>query len=383
MSITASQLRIDAKPFVPMQRENRKDAAMEQFDRWRFQEKERKVVEKVLDEWYASSTLESALIRWERTSPDATRKESVALNILCYNVQGWGSRNLEVTELVHEVEAAVGVFTEVGDLWSISRVPHFNIFHQPGTNKSGGVSVLVGKHLSATRIDCVLENTVIIDIDGLTESVRLIAIYWPASQRRRLEDLNPFIIENTIITGDFNATINEWGSELTDRRGRYLKEWVERNTLCYIPTTSHSSKRSNRNIDLTFTNMGEVRGETMHVGTSDHWPSVITCENVLFDKTNLFAHVHWKIFETLLVLLQKFWIKEKNNGTTADEWYQNYVRFLAALKNRLTQWKEREKFRPALPSYLLHKLEEVKTVRNKYYRERERQVIKKKRQEYC
>lgn len=54
----------------------------------------------------------------------------------------------------------------------------------------------------------------------------------------------------------------------------------------------------------------------------------------------------------------------------ADEWYGNYVRFLAALKNRLTQWKEREKFRPTLPPYLIQKLKEVKTVRNKYYREK-------------
>jgi hypothetical protein len=46
------------------------------------------------------------------------------------------------------------------------------------------------------------------------------------------------------------------------------------------------------------------------------------------------------------------------------------VRFLAALKNRLTKWKEKEKFRPALPPYLIQKLREVKKVRNKYYREK-------------
>ena len=54
----------------------------------------------------------------------------------------------------------------------------------------------------------------------------------------------------------------------------------------------------------------------------------------------------------------------------ADEWYTNYVRFLAALKNRLTKWKEKEKFRPALPPYLIQKLKEVKRVRNKYYHEK-------------
>lgn len=369
MSITASQLRVDSKPFVPAQKAHPKEVAMNQFDQWGFGVKERKLVETVLGEWFAASTLENVFRQWGQ-SPVEISNQKVVLNILCYNIQGWGSRSLEVMDLIYRVEAVIGVLTEVGELWNTSRIPHFNIFHQHGTNKSGGVSVVIGKHLRATRIDCSLENTIIIDVDGLTESVRLIAIYWPASQRRRLEDLEPFINENTILTGDFNASIKEWGSTTTDRRGRELKEWVEENSLYYIPTTAHSSKRSKRNIDLTFTNMGEVRGETMNVGTSDHWPSIITCENVMFERTNLFPHVHWKMFEALLALFQEFWIREQNTEMKAEEWYDNYVRFLAALKNRLTQWKKREKFRPALPSYLLHKLREVKKVRNQYYRER-------------
>ncbi|CAF4670023.1 unnamed protein product, partial [Rotaria magnacalcarata] len=181
------------------------------------------------------------------------------LNILCYNVQGWGSRCLEVIDIVYKVEASICVFTEVGELWNASRVPHFNIFHQHGTNKSGGVCVAIGKHLKGTRIEINVENTVIIDVNGLSETIRVIAIYWPAGQIMMLEDLEPYIIENTIITGDFNASIKEWGSESSDKRGRNLKKWVEKNNLCYIPSTLHSSKRSNRNIDLSFTNIDELK----------------------------------------------------------------------------------------------------------------------------
>jgi endonuclease/exonuclease/phosphatase family metal-dependent hydrolase len=31
-------------------------------------------------------------------------------------------------------------------------------------------------------------------------------------------------LQNTIITGDFNASIKEWGGILSDKRGRNLKE---------------------------------------------------------------------------------------------------------------------------------------------------------------
>ena len=160
------------------------------------------------------------------------------------------------------------------------------------------------------------------------------------------------------------------------KRGKELKVWIEANNLCYTPKNTNSSKRSTRNIDLTFTNMGEVKEETLNVGTSDHLPSIVTCEHLVSDKTNLFPHVHWKMFEALLALLQEFWIQEQNNGMEADEWYENYVRFLAALKRRLTQWKEREKFRPALPAYVLYKLKEVKTVRNQYYRQKKTGIEK-------
>ncbi|CAF2106824.1 unnamed protein product [Rotaria magnacalcarata] len=333
---------------------------MKQFCQWGFQEKDQKLVEKILVEWFTSGTLENILLQWENNSPKEIQIERTSLNILCYNVQGWGSRCLEVIDIAYKVEASICVFTEAGELWNTSRVPHFNIFHQHGTNKSGGVCVAIGKHLKGTRIEINVENTVIIDVNGLSETIRVIAIYCPAGQIMMLEDLEPYIIENTIITGDFNASIKEWGSESSDKRGRNLKKWVEKNNLCYIPSTLHSSKRSNRNIDLSFTNIDEVRGETLKMGTSDHWPLLITCENVGFDKNKMFPHVNWKAYEAILTLLQDFWTNEQNRGMQADEWYMNYVRFLAALKVRLTQWKEKEKFRPSLPPYLIQKLKELK-----------------------
>ena len=370
MSTFTSYLRVDAKPFIPSSSVNPKEIAMNQFYQWGFQIKDQKLVERIIEEWFTAGTLENILTKWENRTQKQNKTEQISLNILCYNVQGWGSRSLEVIEMVNKIETPICVLTEVGELWSTSKIPHFNFFHQQGTNKSGGVCVAIGKHLKASRIDFNSENTVIVDITGFSEAIRIIAIYWPAGQKRNLDDLETYIIENTIITGDFNASVKEWGSISSDKRGRELKEWVEKNNLYYISSTAHSSKRSNRNIDLTFTNIGETKGETLNMGTSDHWPLLITCENVVFDKNTIFAHVHWKAYEAILTLLQEFWIKEQKRGMKTDDWYVYYVRFLAALKNRLTEWKEKEKFRPALPPYLIQKLQTLKKVRNKYYREK-------------
>ncbi|CAM4916517.1 unnamed protein product [Rotaria socialis] len=83
--------------------------------------------------------------------------------------KGWGARAVEAIDLVYEVQASVCIFTEVGELWNTCRLPHFNTFYQKGTNKNGGV-------------------------------------------------------EGTIRSGDFNATVKEWNSPITDRRGASVRE---------------------------------------------------------------------------------------------------------------------------------------------------------------
>ncbi len=168
--------------------------------------------------------MNSVLQEWESVGPTPSSNQKENLKILCYNVQGWCTRSLEVIDLVYKVQASICVFTEVGELWNTCRLPHFNTFYQKGTNRNGGVCIAVGKHLKATRIDVNIPNTVIIDITGLSEPVRIIGIYWPNSQQRDLDDILPYVIEGTILTGDFNATVKEWNSPLTDKRGASIKE---------------------------------------------------------------------------------------------------------------------------------------------------------------
>ncbi|CAF3791778.1 unnamed protein product [Rotaria magnacalcarata] len=101
---------------------------------------------------------------------------------------------------------------------SLNINPNNDLDQNRGTNKSGEVCAAIGKHLKGTRIEINVENTVIIDANGLSETIRVIAIYRPAGQIMKLEELEPYISENTIITGDFNASIKECGSESSDKR---------------------------------------------------------------------------------------------------------------------------------------------------------------------
>ncbi|CAF4634274.1 unnamed protein product, partial [Rotaria sp. Silwood2] len=162
--------------------------------------------------WYSGNTLNSLLHLWENNEKVPCQKQKEYIKILCYNVEGWGIRALEAVDLVYKTQASICIFTEVGELWNMSRLPHFNTFYQKGTNKNGGVCIAVGKYLKATRVEVNIPNTVVVDITGLSEPVRIIGIYWPASQQRDLNDILSYVIEGTILSGDFNATVKEWNS---------------------------------------------------------------------------------------------------------------------------------------------------------------------------
>ncbi len=92
-------------------------------------------------------------------------------------------------------------------------------------------------------------------------------------------------------------------------------------------------------------------------------------DQIGFQTNGQFPTVNWAVFEILLGLLQEFWIEELELQTI-DNWYQSYTRFLAALKNRVTIWKHRDKYRPSLRHHILDMGKEVRKVWNKYYRKR-------------
>ena len=136
--------------------------------------------------------------------------------------------------------------------------------------------------------------------------------------------------------------------------------------LLHFRFITHISKRFNR-----ITNpLSQIMISPGWHHLTSHWPIVMTCESIGHEIRNFFPCVRWHIFEGMLAL-QDFWIKEQTI-TSSNEWYNNYTRFLVALKNRVTVWKKKEKYRPSLPPLIIDKLKKLRRIRNKHYRERKR-----------
>ncbi len=133
-------------------------------------------------------------------------------------------------------------------------------------------------------------------------------------------------IQNTIISDDFKVAVAQWYSPNTDKRGRKILKWSNKNLLTYIAGTRNSSKRSLRNIDLTFTNFPEVNGTILAFGTSDHWPLVYKSEHINFLTTLKFSITKWKYFEKILCLLEEYWSKQSEYMGTIG-WYKDIYVF--------------------------------------------------------
>jgi hypothetical protein len=224
-------LNINASNFYPKSTVDKIDKDKERLRNCCLSQQWIKKISPLLIEWHSMS-LDSVLSFWEKYENSSKQFNSssaaIPLKFCLYNVEGWKSRRLEVIDLIHSVESLLCVFTEVGEQDTTCLIPDYNTFYQAGLNRSGGVCIAVGKNLKASEVKTNIPNTMIVDIYGLSEPLRVIGIYWPPSQQRNLEDLSPYVINNTLVAGDFNATTVDWGSPKNDNRGTLLKKMDRR-----------------------------------------------------------------------------------------------------------------------------------------------------------
>jgi hypothetical protein len=170
----------NAFAFVPEVTQSSLGLALDRLKMCRFSEKDYKQISALLTEWYASSTLEYTLKIWENHNNQdslSVNKLFIPLTFFSYNVQSIYSRGEETLELIQKVDASFIICTEVGEKWKTFKPPDFNIFHVEGTNKNDGVIIGVGKHLKASQVETKMTNTLVVDVVGLTEPVRIIGMY--------------------------------------------------------------------------------------------------------------------------------------------------------------------------------------------------------------
>ena len=230
--------------------------------------------------------------------------------LLCFNVRGLELRWGEVCLLVQKHHLDILVLGEVGhvDLSLVgAALVNYSVFYQAGDNPHGGVLVLTRKDMIVTRVTCLLSNVCVIDI-LLSEPIRMIAIYAPASKTWNWTDFTSFITSHCMIMGDFNVDIARDG----DKADRLL-EWMDSGSLRPVIPDANTSLRSDRIIDYAVTTNVDLSMQACEsITSSDHKPllGVFTDED---SPKHEGSRTIWSVFSLFLAYTYGYW--EKRNGT--------------------------------------------------------------------
>jgi endonuclease/exonuclease/phosphatase (EEP) superfamily protein YafD len=232
------------------------------------------LLSQILSEWHSSPTFNQLRSGWMPFKKSASQSSLAFINILCFNVRGLDRRWGEVCILSTSHQFDVLVLGEVGRV-NLSLIgasfPNYRYFHQKGENSHGRILVLIRNNIHASRVPCPLANVCVIDLH-LEESIRVVALYAPASKSWKWPDLSSFTTTRCVVMGDSNVDLEKDGDKADS-----LLEWMDSRALGpYVPD-KNTSLRSDRTIDYALAAGIDVTIQT-HEGetTSDHKPLFCT-----------------------------------------------------------------------------------------------------------
>jgi hypothetical protein len=250
-----------------------------------------------------------------------------------------------------------------------------NIFSKEGTNSHGGVVLAVDKRILCQHIDINQPNIVAVRIRIEDQQFDVASIYSLPAEKLPLVTMTDFLkkAKNIIMAGDFNAKHHDWGCPQVNTNGRELANWLIQNNLNVLNCSIRSSLRSNTTIDLVISNeVPEIsESKSLPYNGSDNLPILTKFFqlNVLKDK-HLVPRTYWKLYASILtVLIDQFKVEQENSSNSAintHQWFITLEQFLAALKLRLTTWKEIKRKRPSISPSLQLLLRHKHYLQNRY-----------------
>lgn len=303
----------------------------------------------ILTEWHASTSLNNLFMNWNQWQKSSAHQPYPFIHILCFNVRGFNHRWGEVSLLLDSHQVDIIALGEVGqvDMSIVGAVfSNFKCFYQEGENAHGGVLLLIKNDLPAARINCPLSNICIVDLE-LEETIRLTALYAPASKSWQWNDLSPFISGRCIFMGDFNVDL-EMDAEPAD----LLLDWMDVSTLGPVLPSSNTSLRSNRIIDYALAKGVDLTIQTYEGHTSsDHKPlfAVLACDA---RRKSEGSRTNWTVFSLVLSYTAEFWEVEWSKGAF-ETTYGLFSTFLSLLVARCKCYFPRKLARPSIPNELV------------------------------
>ncbi|CAF3137196.1 unnamed protein product, partial [Rotaria sp. Silwood2] len=326
--------------------------------------------------WTCSISELSSYWQQQYRQPEISCK---CMSLLHYNIRHFYSNQAELIDMVNVFSPNIISLNELG-----TNIPKkiinqllfsYNVYLKEGTNSHGGVVLAVDKRLSCQQIEINEPNLIAVRIRIDNQQFVVASIYSPPTDQLPLTTMTKLVSEakNVIIAGDLNAKHPDWDCLQVNTKGRELANWLIQHNLSVLNNGIKSSLRSNTTIDLVIS--GEIpetsESKSLSYTGSDHLPILTKFFrlNVLMDK-HLVPRTYWKIYSSILtVLIDQFKDEQENYSNSANSthnWFLILEQFLAALKLRVTIWKEVKRKRPSISPSLQVLLRHKHYLQNRY-----------------
>jgi hypothetical protein len=317
-------------------------------------------------EWNCKNSVSELCMSWIKTRPPTSSEN---LSVLLWNCEGLSTHLSDFHFLLTSHRPLIFILTGVGkQIRALQPVPNYKWFSQEGSNSFGGGAILVHQRLKCS-IEDKYQNFLLLQFEILKQKLYIAGVYVPPNSTPPFDVFDKHKDKNVYFFGDFNSKHGNWNCETSNVSGNRLNEWLEDNGFETIHTSCRTSKKSNSVIDFCVGKCKENWSvERLDEGNSDHYPILFfppftAGENGIFRKTN------WDMFTFFLQVVYPYWNTFVYN-VDYNCFFNVFSQFLAALRDRCSDYENIKLFRPPWPPHLVDLVRIVNKYKRKFRRTR-------------
>lgn len=282
------------------------------------------------------------------------------IKIALWNANGLHHHILELKTFLisHDIDVMLiseTHFTQKSFL-NINNYNNYTTNHPAGSAR-GGTAILIKKEIKHTALDEYREKNIqstAIKIEGKDGSIAIASIYCPPSCTTTKEHFTKFfqtLGSSFLVGGDFNAKHQQWGSRLTNTRGRELFKTIKAANLTHLSTGEPTYWPSDPGktpdlIDFCVTknvNKNQCTISSCLELSSDHSPVIVTLQSEVKEtEPSLKLHTNktdWTLFRDICVTRLNLNIPLKTNEDIEEATH----RFISLIQ--LAAWESTPKIR--------------------------------------
>lgn len=258
------------------------------------------------------------------------QQKTLPIKLATWNANGLQNKMSEFIDFIDNYKPDIIAVTETHAKQQHKlKVPRYEQYRTDRADRyGGGTSIYINKNLNSTLYSTTNadyeQTSVIVELPN-GQKIKIISMYNPPDCIPSRDTFQSLFSDNmdTIMMGDLNSKIKEWGCKNDNRNGHHLYTILhDLNLALYAPSECtyfpHFINHKPDILDVMVTNMPNLfTSQTVTTLNSDHVPVIFTTNINIDKKVDTKSRTDWTLFENVLRTTELD-IGELNDKTAID-----------------------------------------------------------------